>query len=220
VKLCLVVGWIVVAAAGPLSAQDPRLGRLDPAAAAEVGQIVAAARGSGLPVEPLVDRALEGASKGATSARIVAAVRALAHDLAAARAALGVATAEADVTAGAGALRAGATPATLTGLREARPDAPLTVPLGVLADLIARGVPPQAAASAVLTLARHGAPDAEYVALRRNVERDILAGAPPAVAAAVRARGMPSTLPPAPPSITTTEAGERTLQAPPRPRRP
>ncbi len=181
-----------------LAAQDARLGsRLDPATAAEVSALVASARAAGLPTEPLVDRALEGASKGAGPNRIVAAVRALARDLTASRAALGAAAIESEVTAGAGALRAGADAGLLTRLRAARPpSASVTVPLGVLADLVGRGVPADTAARAVLALAQGGATDQDFVALRRNVERDIRAGAPPAIAAALRSRGMPSTLPP------------------------
>ncbi len=182
-----------------LAAQDARLGsRLDPATAAEVSAIVSSARASGLPTEPLVDRALEGASKGAPGNRIVAAVRVLARDLTASRAALGAGATEGEVTAGAGALRAGADARLLTRLRAARPQAvPVTIPLGVLADLVGRGVPADTAARAVLALAQGGATDEDFVALRRNVERDIRAGAPAATAAALRSRGMPATLPPA-----------------------
>jgi hypothetical protein len=220
-QLATVVVVALLAGAAPLSAQDPRIAaRLDPATAAEVGAILASARGSGLPVEPLVDRALEGASKGASGARIVAAVRSLAQDLAAARLALGAGAGEPEVTAGAGALRSGADPATLTRLRAARQGEVLTVPIGVLADLIARGVPADVATGAVLALARSRASDAEFVALRRNVERDILAGAPPGVAVAVRARGMPSTLPPTAPAATAATGDRGTTQGQPPVRRP
>lgn len=209
-RLATLVALALLVGAAPLSAQDPRLtARLDAATAAEIGAIVASARSAGLPVEPLVDRALEGASKGAALSRIVAAVRALAQDLAAARLALGAGASDGEVTAGAGALRSGTDPATLTRLRAARQGEVLTVPLGVLADLIARGVPTDVATGAVLALARSHASDAEFVALGRNVERDILAGAPPAVAAAVRARGMPSTLPPSSPSAAAAATGDR-----------
>ena len=217
-RLATLVALALLVGAASLSAQAPRhTARLDAATAAEIGAIVASARTAGLPVEPLVDRALEGASKGAAGSRIVAAVRALAQDLAAARLALGAGASDGEVTAGAGALRSGADPATLTRLRAARQGEVLTVPLGVLADLIARGVPTDVATGAVLALARSHASDAEFVALGRNVERDILAGAPPAVAAAVRARGMPSTLPPSSPGTAAAATGDKgtTTQQPP-----
>lgn len=173
-----------LALASAAHAQDPRLARrLDATAQAGVATILDSARAAGLPLEPLVDRALEGASKGASGQRIVAAVRKLALDLEAARQALrGGDTAE--LEAGASALRAGVTADALTRLRESRPRQPLTVPLAVLADLVARGVPADTAATYVLTIA--AASDAQLVAFQRNVERDIALGAPPLTAAAVR----------------------------------
>lgn len=218
--------WVYVvvlagATTASLQAQDGRIeARLDAATAAEVRAVIAGARAQGLPIEPLVDRALEGASKGAPPGRIVAAVRALAHDMSRSAAALGDAT-EMELVAGAGALRAGADSAVLARIRAARGNELVTVPLGVIADLVARGVPVEAASSAVLTLARRGARDGDYLTLRRNIERDIQQGAPPAIAASVRARGLPSTLPPGTPGATGPAATDRGTPAgaanPPRP---
>ncbi|HJU64214.1 MAG TPA: hypothetical protein VJ596_00995 [Gemmatimonadaceae bacterium] len=176
-------------------AQDDRLSRLDARTRATVGSIVDSARAAGLPTEPLVDKALEGASKRAEGSRIAAAVRSLARELGAARTALGVAS-EAELVAAADALRAGADAAVLARLRAMRQTEALTIPLAVLSDLVARGVPADTAAGAVLALAGTGARDADFVTLRRNVERDIMAGAPPVVAASIRSKGLPSSLPP------------------------
>src|SRR5439155_16733626 len=88
----------------------------------------------------------------------------------------------AELTAGAAALRAGASPTILIELRHTR-RAPLTMPLAVLADLVASGVPVDSAAAAVLALAGR-AGDTDLVEFRRAVERDIALGAPPAAAAA------------------------------------
>jgi len=56
---------------GAAAAQEARLaGRLSPAARADVEAVLDSARRDGLPVEPLVDRALEGATKGADDARM------------------------------------------------------------------------------------------------------------------------------------------------------
>jgi hypothetical protein len=167
------------------AAQGDRLSRrLDSATNAQVQAAIDSARQAGLPVEPLIARALEGASKNATGARIVAAVQRLAADLTVARRALGDGASAAELEAGASALRAGVDTASLIQLREARPGQPLTVPLAVLSDLVARGVPADPAASFVLAIAR--ASDEQYVAFQRNVERDIALGAPPIAAAAVR----------------------------------
>jgi hypothetical protein len=165
-------------------AQDPRLERrLDAVVHAQVVALLDSARGAGQPLEPLVDRALEGASKGAAGSLIVAAVRKLAADLAAAREALGGGAA-AELEAGASALRAGVTSGALARLRQTRPRQALTVPLAVLADLVARGVPADSATAFVLAIA--AASDEQLVAFQRNVERDIALGAPPLAAAAVR----------------------------------
>src|SRR5215467_2754303 len=73
-----------------VQAQDPRLlHRLDTATLGAIGVLMDSARADGLPIEPLVQRALEGAAKHAEPDRIVGAVRRLAGELGVARAALG-----------------------------------------------------------------------------------------------------------------------------------
>ena len=162
-----------------LNAQVDRLaGRVDDPTRAAVTALVDSARASGVPATPLVNKALEGASKGASGERIVAAVRALAGDLAAARSALGRAATEPELVAGAAALRAGAEPAYLARLRGTYPRESLVVPLAVTADLVARGVPADTATQTVLTLMHEGVQDADLVAFRQSVERDVALGAP------------------------------------------
>jgi hypothetical protein len=173
--------------AGRAAAQqtDPRLERLDAATRPAVAALVDSARRASLPTEPLVQRALEGATKRASGDVIVAAVRRFAVDLGHARDALGSTATPAELTAGAAALRAGASPTILAHLRQTRRE-PLTMSLAVLADLVASGVPVDSAAAAVLALASR-ARDAELLEFRRAVERDIALGAPPAAAAATAA---------------------------------
>jgi len=162
-----------------LSAQVDRLaGRVDDRTRAAVTAIVDSARASGVPATPLINKALEGASKGASGDRIATAVRALAGDLGAARSALGGAATEPELVAGAAALRAGAEPAYLARLRSTYPRESLVVPLAVTADLVARGVPADTATQTVLTLMHEGVQDADLVAFRQSVERDVALGAP------------------------------------------
>lgn len=168
-----------------VAAQDPRLERLDPETRSLVVSVVDSARAVGLPSEPLIQRALEGATKGAAGPRIAAAVRRLATDLGTARTALGQHTSAPELDAGVAALRAGASPEVLTRLRDARRP-PLTMALAVLADLVASGVPADSASAVVLALAPN-ARDADLVEFRKAVERDISLGAPPGASAAVRA---------------------------------
>jgi hypothetical protein len=202
--------------AAPASAQDPRLsGRLDERTLASVTAVIDSVAPLGIPAEPLVLKALEGRSKGAPGPRIVAAVRALAADLARARDALGVTSSAPELVAGAAALRAGAEASVLSRLRLLRPRESVAVHLAVLADLVASGVPADTASSAVLALARASLRDAELVAFRQSVERDIALGAPAGAATAARLNAGPrstdGTLGTGAPEGPTT---------PPRPRRP
>lgn len=170
-------------------AQDPRLvPLLDDSTRARVEAVVDSARRAQLPVEPLIDKALEGARKRAPAPRIVAAVTALSDRLRVARAALG-GNAESDLIAGAVALQASVGPHALADLREARPGRPLAVPLVVLSDLVTRGVPADTAIALVLLVARAELSDDAFLDLQRSVQNDVRAGANPATAAAVRARG-------------------------------
>lgn len=210
IALCIAVLTFVPAAKA--RAQEPRLtGRLPDAPLRQVNAILDAARAARLPTEPLVDRALEGAAKSAPPQRIVSALLRLREELNLTRSAFGDDASSAELTAGASALRAGATPADLARLRELRPEQPLTVPAAVLADLAAAGVPMDVGLAAVLALAGAAA-DADYVAFRRSVERDIALGATPAAAVGVRLRAVSDNLP------TLSSGGES--RSTPRKRKP
>ena len=204
-------GWLVavaLAGAPALAAQQPvgastttpawlkaRLdGRFDPAGRAAVERVIDSVRAAGLPAEPLVDKALEGASKHASRDAILRALRSMAADLRAARDVLGATSLTDELTAGASALRGGVEEDALRNLRQERPGQPLVVALGVLTDLVARGVPATEASRTVLALTRAGIADEQLVAFRRDVERDIGIGAPPAAAATLRAASFSANL--------------------------
>ena len=181
-------GAVVLALAiGPVAqAQDARLrDRLDAATNARVSAILDSARMAGLPTRPLVSKALEGASKGAPGPRIVAAVSRLAGELRVARDVLGPVS-EPELDAAASALILGVRQRDLAAVRGARSGDRLTVPLAVLADLVAYGVPADAATQAVVRLASGTAEDEALLDFKRDIERDIALGAPPAAAAAIR----------------------------------
>lgn len=162
----------VIAVLIPVAARaqvDSRLSqRLDSATARAIGAIVDSAVARGLPAEPLVEQALQGAARRAPGERIVTAVRALRAGLDSARSALRVAS-DAELVVGAVALRAGAGAPALGALRAALPGRSLVVPLAVLADLRAQGRPVAEATRVVLDLARRGATDADFAALGRSV---------------------------------------------------
>ena len=174
-----------VASAG----QDARLkARLDPVTAASVSTCADSARQEYLPAEALVQRALEGATKGADGPRIVRATQALLTRLRAARLTLGRRATAEELVAAASALQVGVAPATLNEMKQAR-EGSLTVPLVVLADLVGRGVEVETAATTILFLARAGVEDDRFLDFRTRVEKDIRSGASPGTAATVRAGG-------------------------------
>ncbi len=206
VAVFLLIAALLLMAATPAAGQEPRLaGRLPDPARGQVEALLSAARVAGLPTEPLIDRALEGAAKGAAPTLIVSAVTRLRDELTTVRTAFGVTAAPAELIAGASALRAGASADDLARLRELRSAEPLTVAASVLADLVAAGVPADTAVGAVLAIAPNAA-DGDYVAFRRNVQRDIALGASPAAALGVRLRGLGEL-------ASTPTAGDGTLGA-------
>lgn len=167
-RFALLGGLLLPAA---LQAQDSRLAnRLAVGTASSVQRLVDSAAARSLPTEPLVLKALEGASKGADSARIVTAVRALLTNLETARQVLGDRAQPTELVAGAAALRAGATRDRLAQL-STQPKRELTVPLSVLADLLTSGVPADDAWKQVSSMVYNGASDAQFLALRDRMSQ-------------------------------------------------
>lgn len=183
-----------------LSAQDARASRLDGKLDVETRAVVLrtldSARTRGLPMEPLVDKALEGATKKATGPRIQAAVSSMLGRLEAARDALAPHATPRDIAAGADALAFGATREALKAMRAIRPNESVAVPLGVLTQLVASGVPVARATRVVADLLRRGARDEQLIALNDDVRSYVAAGASPEVALDVRTRGLNAVLPP------------------------
>jgi hypothetical protein len=183
-----------------LVAQDARNarlnGKLDIETQAAVMRTLDSAQTRGLPIEPLVDKALEGATKHAAGPRIEAAVSMLMQRLEAARDALAPNPGPRDIAAGADALAYGATREALTTMRAIRPNGSVAVPLGVLTQLVASGVPVARATRVVADLLRRGARDEQLIALNNDVRSFIASGASPQAALDVRTRGLNAVLPP------------------------
>ena len=189
-------GLVLCLIAAPAAAQDARLkSRLDPATLGAVEQLLDSARAGGLPAEPLVQKALEGRSKQAAPERILAAVRSLLGTLRESRLALGQQAQADELVAGANALRAGALPAAVAGMRRQR-GREITVPLSVFADLVARGISASAATQAVHAMVDQGLGDPEFQKLRARVEDDIRTGLAPGTALERRIAGLPAAGPP------------------------
>lgn len=173
---------------------DPRLARLDARTRTVVVAIIDSARAQSLPVEPLIDKALEGAAKRATGQQIISAVRTFKGQMAEARSALGDASTEREVLGGAQAIRAGIRVQQLEGLRRVRPGVQIATALTVASDLVTREVPIDNAVVLVSELMQASATDDQLLQVRSDIETDILSGMPPAIAAAGRAKAMEQTL--------------------------
>lgn len=176
--------WCLLAlvAAGPASAAPADTswaGRLDPETAAAVRRVVDSARLDRLPVDPLIARALEGASRGARGPRVVAAVRKLAREMKRSRDLLGGDSTPSELVAASVALSAGVPAETLARLRPAGGKRVLVVPLVVLSDLLSRRVPVATAGAAVLAAVRAGVNDDELMRLRERIDLDIRSGIAP-----------------------------------------
>ena len=207
----------LVALPAHLAAQAPRSarldGKLDGETKAAVMRTLDSAQTRGLPVEPLVDKALEGATKRAAGPRIQAAVSMLMSRLEAARDALAPNPGPRDIAAGADALAYGVTREALATMRAIRPNESVAVPLGVLTQLVASGVPVDKATRVVADLLRRGARDEQLIALNNDVRMYVAAGASPQSALDVRMRGLNAVLPPGGASVAADAASPTGLNS-------
>jgi hypothetical protein len=187
----------LAAALVPCGAQNPATvstlpARLGAETRVAIERLIDSVKASGLPTTPLVYKASEGVLKGADDRRILAAVQSLARELSDARTILGSASNTALLTAVASALHAGVVPSDVRRLvRPAPSDADahaLTIALVTLVDLVAKRVPPSLAASSLAELVARRVPESQYVALRSEVEQDILGGRAPDAAIVSRTR--------------------------------
>lgn len=190
----LVFGIALLGATASAQNVDPRLDRLDPRTRSAVVAIIDSARAMNLPTAPLIDKALEGAAKKARGEMIVFAVRTYAVQLGQARTALGMSSSETELVGGAQAIRAGIRVQQLERLRKVRPNVQIAAALTVVSDLVAREVPLDTAVSVVADLVRAAATDDQLHRVRADIETDILAGRPPAVAAITHADALQQTL--------------------------
>jgi len=200
IAVTLVLGTTL---SGGLRAQDVQA-RLDQRVAPEVQRavrsIAADAAAHGLPVDPLVQKAIEGAAKRVPGDRVIAAVRALAARLAEAMAAVreaGVAAPSGDVVeGGADALNAGLSTRQVSDLvRVSRPPYDPALTLRVAATLAALGVPAKQTLQLVQGVISAGRSPGDLLGLPGQVQAGVAHGATPAQAAAGLARAAGGTPP-------------------------
>ncbi len=179
-------------------------GRVPPAVVRAVQDIAVSAAARGLPVDPLIQKAIEGGAKRVPEDRVIAAVRALAARLDEAAGALrdgGIGTPGPEVIeGGAYALSAGLGAAQVRDLvRASAPPYDPAVTLRVAATLAALGVPANQTIQLVQAMIDSGRAPGDLLNLPSEVQAGVARGATPAQAAAGLARGSaraPATRPP------------------------
>jgi hypothetical protein len=141
-----------------------------------------------LPSFAILDKAAEGALKGADDSRILTAVRALASRLRSGRQLLGPRASDNELLAVSNALYAGVSEQAIMRLATAQrardASVPLTSALSIVAELASSSVPADLALSSVEALLARGARDGELAAFRVAVDREIRGGVSPREATA------------------------------------
>ncbi len=183
----------------PVSAQDvdPRMERiraqLPQGAVQQIEARIQAARSEGLPVEPLLDKAVEGIAKRVPPPRIAGAVDELARELGRARQLLadGVPPAPTDVAAVADAIRRGVPEQAIQKVAQGGPSGePVALAVHTMGDLLDRDVPVDQALAVMEAWRWRGARADELRELPAAVERLIRQGVLPGQAAAAVAGAM------------------------------
>jgi len=167
-------------------------GRVSPQIASLVEELGTAATARGLPIDPLIEKAIEGSAKGVAPERVASALRLVAMQLDTAAAALrdgGLVSDTLAIAAGEFAITAGLSGSDITALaRTGANAAALTVGLRVAGTLAALGVPPAEDIGLVSVGLRSGEPVSALLSLPANVQSAMARGATPAQAAAGLAR--------------------------------
>lgn len=203
----------VMFAASTLYAQNDGTELLNDVKARDaIQQTIRSTQAKNVSVEPLVLKVREGVSKKSEPARIQAAVQLLAKRLEVSAAALAPTYSVEELSAGASALQVGVPAPTLRELRKLWPNKPLTVPLGILYELVAHQVPVRKATQRVRELMERGANNTQLVALAANVEADISAGLSADAAMELRAKGVMSLLPLTAPTTQTAIPGSSPIR--------
>lgn len=189
------VALLLALAATPVGAQQGLEGRVPPEIATLVRQLATSAAARGLPIDPLIQKAIEGSAKGVPPARVASAVRALVAQLDVAATALrqaGPLQPDTDaIAAGAFALNAGLSERNVTALALAsRPPYSVAATLRVASTLAAMGVPAADAVDLVTKVIASGGATTDVLGLPAQVMAGVShgQGVTPAQAAAGLAR--------------------------------
>jgi len=211
--VCTIIGSSHVA-----SGQDSLpLANIDREIASRLTGIVDSARARGLPTAPIIAKISQGVLLHAAPDRIVTAAQSVASRLDDARTALAPKPTAADIVAGGDALSVtGVTKTALEAVRSTSPNKPVAVPLGLLAQLVASGVPATRATQIVTELVKRGASNAQLVALGNDVNSDVGHGARANASLDVRLRGLTAVLAPIP-QATASQPADISASGPKKP---
>ena len=183
---------VTVLLAPGLQAQQERWQRVEaayaPQAVEQIRRVVERAAELGLPPEPILDKALEGAAKGIAPGRVLQALEGQAGRLEQAGALLGPGAGRAELVAAADALRRGVPEESVRRIG-AGPGDPANA-LVALGDLMDLGVPVGRAHDVVEAALARGARGQDLLTLRPAVHHLILQGVIPAEAAARVQQGL------------------------------
>lgn len=180
--VAVILGHLAVTAAVAQTALEQRL---DPQTLAALRPVLDSARADSLPVQALVDKALEGVAKHVPPVRIVAAVRQLAVELGDARhllrsAAPSVVPSDGETVAAADAGRRGVPATELTALRShVPPTTGLVVGYTVLGDLVQRGIDADQARVVIEQLLEAGVAPEQVAEIPARMDVGLRVGAPP-----------------------------------------
>jgi hypothetical protein len=153
-----------------------------PAAAERIAAVAERARRAGVPVEPLLEKALEGAAKGVPAERVLPVLTEYADRLQAAAALFDGPPDRHGLVAAADAIRRGVPAATVADVVRGRPAAG-PASLVVLADLVEAGVPVELARGIVEEALARGGEPAALLDLPAAVQKHMRSGRNPADAA-------------------------------------
>jgi hypothetical protein len=198
--LSLLIALSAVALGAPLNqplsaqtAQERLAGLVDAPTYDQLTTLLAQADSAGLPTGPLVQKALEGHSKGANDRVLLDAVDRLLERLRVARAALGDEISEEELASAAAALYVGATPEMLRTIRQLRAGVELSGAYTAFAYLLQQGVQSEASIAAIGELIRSRAGGPDFVALQQLLAADIVSGVSPAESLRTRVREIAET---------------------------
>jgi len=192
--LGMLLGVLAATSVGAQGVASRLSGRVPPAVAALVERLADSAAGRGLPVEPLIEKAIEGGAKGVPDERVVTAVRATLGRLDEAATAMhtaGLARPDPEaIEAGAFALNAGLSADAVAALaRHSSARYGPAATLRVAGTLVALGVPAPETVRLVQQALDAGSAPGDLLDLPQQVEGAMARGASPASAAEGLSRG-------------------------------